>query len=218
MINRRKKQFINGILILLFIVGLFITGDVLYSTYIGKKKEKELIMEYEKSLVIGEIQSNKEENSKVSNSNKNSMNEKNNESKYGEHDKSKEKKNVLGLLEINDINLKAPIVNGVSDENMKHAVVHFENSSLPGEAGNCVLAAHNNIYGSIFENLDELKKGDIISINYNKNTYRYKVYDKQVVEPSDLSVIEEGKENEITLITCSDSAKSRLIVKGILVS
>lgn len=127
------------------------------------------------------------------------------------------KENIWGLLEIKKINLLSPIVEGISDENLKYSIAHFENSSLPGEDGNCVLGAHNNVYGSIFENLNELEIGDVIELNYKNKVYKYKIFTKKVIEPTDFTLLEKGEGKEITLVTCTNRAKNRLVVKGVLI-
>lgn len=193
----RKKLIINIVILIVFVIGLCIAGSIIYSNYKGKEREKALIDEYKNSLNIGDNSSSHSE-------------EKNEEENIN-------KENIWGLLEIKKINIVAPIVEGVSEENLKYSIGHFENSSLPGEKGNCVLGAHNNVYGSIFENLNQLKDGDIIELNYKGRLYKYEVFMKKVIEPTDFTLLENGEGKEITLVTCTNRAKNRLIVKGNLI-
>lgn len=50
--SKRKKLIINIGIVIVFIVGLFITSSILYLNYKGKEKEKALIKEYRNSLSI----------------------------------------------------------------------------------------------------------------------------------------------------------------------
>lgn len=193
--NKKIKLIINIGILIIFIMGLFITSSILYLNYKGKEREKALIKEYENSLNIND----------------------NTSDSLREEKKNTNKENIWGLLEIKKINLLSPIVEGVSEENLKYSIAHFENSSLPDEEGNCVLGAHNNVYGSIFENLNELEVGDIIELNYKNKVYKYKVFTKKVIEPTDFTLLEKGEGKEITLVTCTNRAKNRLVVKGILI-
>ncbi|MDZ5252277.1 class D sortase [Clostridium sp. LIBA-8841] len=193
--NKKIKLIINIGILIIFIMGLFITSSILYLNYKGKEREKALIKEYENSLNIND----------------------NTSDSLREEKKNTNKGNIWGLLEIKKINLLSPIVEGVSEENLKYSIAHFENSSLPDEEGNCVLGAHNNVYGSIFENLKELEVGDIIELNYKNKIYKYKIFTKKVIEPTDFTLLEKGEGKEITLVTCTNRAKNRLVVKGILI-
>ena len=75
-------------------------------------------------------------------------------------------------------------------------------------------------YREYFNRLDEVEKGDTITVQNNNNTYNYTVTDIFVVEPQEVSVLESDKDghSEITLITCTPLrvGTHRLIVKGIL--
>ena len=45
-----------------------------------------------------------------------------------------------------------------------YAAGWHKNSSLPEEPGNIVLSGHNNIRGAVFRELDQLKRGDELSL------------------------------------------------------
>lgn len=47
--------------------------------------------------------------------------------------------------------------------------------ALPGHVGNTVISGHNNIRGSVFENLHKLKPGDDVYLWVGDVPYRYKV-------------------------------------------
>ena len=67
-----------------------------------------------------------------------------------------------------------------------------------------------------FSNLKLLELEDIIKIyNLNSSCVLYKVYDKFEVLPSDLScTVQDNTKKEITLITCNNQNKKRLIIKA----
>ena len=69
--------------------------------------------------------------------------------------------------------------------------------------------------GSIFKNLYKVKIGDVIEIKTDNNIYKYKLTERVIVNPSDSSLLNQDiSEKEITLITCINRAKERLILKG----
>ena len=56
--------------------------------------------------------------------------------------------------------LDAPVVQGDGWDELKKGVAQHIGSANPGEAGNVVLSAHNDVYGELFRNLDKLQPGD----------------------------------------------------------
>ncbi|MHC1721475.1 MAG: class D sortase [Clostridiaceae bacterium] len=124
---------------------------------------------------------------------------------------------VLGIIYIPKIDLTAAIGKDISTSTLKYAVGHFEGTALPGENGNCCIAGHRSYtYSQFFNRLDELKVGDEISIKTTKGTFKYVVYDKFVVEPSQVEVLKPTKDATLTLVTCTPIrvATHRLIVKA----
>lgn len=130
------------------------------------------------------------------------------------------------------INVEIPLVFSVQSTNesdienaLENGVVHYPTTVLPGQKGNTAYFGHssNNIfspgnYKFAFVLLHELVPGDIFYITYNKTVYVYKVYDKQIVAPSDVAVLDDvpGHTATATLITCDPPGTSlnRLVVWG----
>ncbi|MCH1964562.1 class D sortase, partial [Clostridium perfringens] len=133
------------------------------------------------------------------------------------NNKKNEKNDVIGILEIDSIGVKAPIVLG--EENLDYVVAKYRSSSDFGELGNVILAAHNNMRGSIFRNLHKLKIGSTVKIISDNKELEYKITNRYIVEPNDTSKINfSNDKKEITLITCINHAKQRLILTGELVN
>jgi len=116
------------------------------------------------------------------------------------------------------INASAPIVDNVDPNNsgaylnaLKDGVAHAAGTPYPGQVGNVYLFAHStdafyNVgrYNAVFFLIGHLTPGDEIDIYYRNNLYKYTVYDKKVVEPTDteyLGTLIDG-EKTLTLQTC----------------
>lgn len=107
------------------------------------------------------------------------------------------------IIEIPAIGVNAPIVPGVYDwEQLKRGVGHHTGSALPGQAGNMVLAAHNDIYGEIFRDLSQLSPGDEFSISTGARTFTYVVTKIEIVEPTEVDVMQPTDHASATLISC----------------
>jgi len=122
--------------------------------------------------------------------------------------------NIIGIFEIPKLGIIAPVKEGSSQEILKVAVGHFEESSLWN--GNVALASHNRSrYAHYFERINELQNGAEIIYKTKLGTKKYAVYENKVIESTDWSVIENTKENIITLITCvKNNQAKRLCVRA----
>lgn len=199
-------------LISLIVIGVVLVVVSLFLDFKSKSIQNDLIKDYEvqveennakKILENNEIEiDNLEENiekSEVKNNNSATKNP-----------------GVIAILKISSINLKAPAVNG--ENNLDYVVAKYKNSPNFGENGNTILAAHNNMKGAIFRNLHKVKIGDIVEIQEDNKVFKYKIIKREIVEPNDPSLLTQDlNKKEITLITCINRAKQRLIIKGELI-
>mgnify|MGYP001235493340 FL=1 len=103
---------------------------------------------------------------------------------------------------ISTINVDAPVVQGDGWEQLRRGVGQHIGTSNPGENGNLVLSAHNDIFGEIFRDLDKLLPGDEINVSTMGQQYTYLVTDTLIVEPTEVSVMNQTKTPTITLISC----------------
>lgn len=128
--------------------------------------------------------------------------------------------NLEGLLIIDKINLRLPILTGTSARNLLISAASLENTAKAGEVGNYVITGHRNYgYGMHFNRLDELDVGDLMTVEARNSLFIYEVREKLYVEPEDVWVLQGKQEDaEITLITCHPERNptQRLIIKGIL--
>lgn len=123
---------------------------------------------------------------------------------------------VIGIITIPKINLKYPILDRTDNKGMRLSITKFWGSEL-NEVGNVTLAGHNNRDGTMFGKTKNLEKGDIIKITDMKNrTLDYEVFDYYIIDPNDVSCVESIDEStkEVTLITCSNGNKKRLVTKA----
>ena len=105
-------------------------------------------------------------------------------------------------LQIPALNVDAQIVPGDSWEQLKKGVGHHIGTANPGERGNLVLSAHNDVFGEIFRHLDQLKTGDEVLIYSGAQRYRYVVSGTRVVAPTQTEVMATTNEPSVTLISC----------------
>ncbi len=100
------------------------------------------------------------------------------------------------------IDVNAPVVQGDGWEQLKKGVAQHIGTADPGQPGNMVFSAHNDIFGEIFRRLDELKPGDEIQIHTASQVFVYVVTGTQIVEPTEVSVMAPTPHSSLTLISC----------------
>jgi sortase A len=105
-------------------------------------------------------------------------------------------------IQIPAIDVDAPIVQGDGWEQLKKGVGQHIGTPNPGENGNIVLSAHNDVFGEIFRHLDQLSVGDKVILFSNQRSYTYIVRKSQIVEPTRVEVMAPTIEPVVTLISC----------------
>jgi sortase A len=105
-------------------------------------------------------------------------------------------------IQIPMINVDAPVVQGDGWEQLKKGVAQHTGSANPGQSGNVVLSAHNDVFGELFRYLDQLQKGDEIIIYTANHAYTYIITDTKIVSPTEVEVMAPTTNPTATLISC----------------
>jgi len=105
-------------------------------------------------------------------------------------------------IQVPAIGVDAPVVQGDSWEQLKKGVGQHIGSANPGQSGNLVLAGHNDVYGEVFRDLEELQVGDQIVIYTQLRQYVYTVSETRIVEPNQVEVMATTSSPTVTLISC----------------
>ncbi|MBH27630.1 MAG: hypothetical protein CL789_00125 [Chloroflexi bacterium] len=100
------------------------------------------------------------------------------------------------------IQVDAPIVQGDGWEQLRRGVGQHIGTASPGQNGNLVLSAHNDIFGEIFKNLDMLLPGDTVTISTMGEQFTYVIKGTEIVEPTAVSVMDPTTTPSLTLISC----------------
>lgn len=123
---------------------------------------------------------------------------------------------IEGIIEIPKINIKYPIIDHTNEETMKVSITKFWGPQA-NEIGNYTVAGHNNKDGTMFGKTKYLQIGDKIKLTSLKNkTIEYEIFKIYSIDPDDVSCVEsvENGTREITLITCTNGHKNRLVTKA----
>lgn len=129
---------------------------------------------------------------------------------------------VLGTVSIGRVGISEPIVYGSDAAALKRGAGTVVEGRLPGEPGNFVLAGHRSLTrGRHFNRLGDVVVGDTVDLDTSIGRSTYRVTDIKIVEPNDLSVLDNTGDgvSELTLVTCHPrkNPTQRLIVHAVLI-
>ncbi len=113
------------------------------------------------------------------------------------------------------LGVKTGVKNGTSAKALKSGPGLYDISDLPtDEGGRVVIAAHRDVFGSWFYNIDKLKKGDIMKVYFGDYIYVYNYEYTKIVNKTDWSIT--GKKDYAALILSSchpkGTSKQRIFV------
>lgn len=185
------------IILILLIIGAIIFGVIIGSEYIRRIKNEDKLSE-----VVAQIES-------INTDTNNNEENKQELIKVDGYD-------VEGIIEIPKIDIKYPIVSITNDEAMKVAITKFWGNNI-NDIGNYTMAGHNYKNGTMFGKTKYLEIGDKIKMtDLNLNTVEYEIFKIYTIDPDDVTCIESVDPNarEITLITCTNGHKNRLVTKA----
>jgi len=200
----KREQLIKLVASFIFLIGSFMyIGRIAYNYYVE-------LRDYNKAQEFLNIGKEEVEEIKVDID----------EEEIKEQPKQEEKKkinyNYIGVLEIPKINIKRGFLN-IKDKgnNVNKNLQVIKGSDMPNvKNGNLIIAAHSgNSYISYFKNLHKLSNDDVAYVYFNNIKYTYKVAGKYDAEKNGkVTIHRDNKKNTLTLITCSQTDKTKQIV------
>ena len=127
---------------------------------------------------------------------------------------------VMARIVIPSIHVSLPIYHGTDSRTLTEGVGHLFGTSLPigGPSTHSVLTGHTGLStATMFDNLNQLKKGDVFYVSSLGQTLKYEVNDITVVKPEETDSLRKVPGRDlVTLITCTPYGVNshRLLVTG----
>ena len=110
-------------------------------------------------------------------------------------------------LLIPKIGVDIEIAEGDNSSALDRGAWHDPGSADPGEKANIVMSGHRFRFlppnNKTFYLLDKLERGDAITVLWQAKKYEYKVDRVFGVAPNDTSILARGREEKLTLYTCT---------------
>lgn len=231
-LKRKKRIYKIELFLSVFLICLLFSYYI-YAEYDRNKSEevsKEILAEIkeqvdttvkkdenDKIVVILEVPGTQEDNEDKTEKQNNNQTKTNNTKIDTKTYTSKDgvKYTTEAILKIPKINIEYPVLSATSDALLFVSLNKYWGPQ-PNEVGNYCIVGHYYENGKMFGKLHKLKNGDKAELtDLSGNTLKYQVYNKYVVEPTDTrctSQLTDGRK-ELTLITCTNGGKQRLVVK-----
>lgn len=127
---------------------------------------------------------------------------------------------VMARLKIASIRLDLPVYHGTGDDTLEKGVGHLEGTALPvgGNSIHSVLTAHRGLPGAeLFNRLDEVRIGDLLTVETAGDVFVYRVTQTRVVSPDQTEALRpQAGRDLLTLITCTPLGVNthRILVTG----
>lgn len=120
------------------------------------------------------------------------------------------------VIEIPDIEIKAPVLEGTDNEILSKATGHFIETGEVGSGNYCIAGHSSTIYKEYFNNLKNTELGmEIFLYDKEKRCYTYIVTENFIVDPNETWVLNDFGDDRVTIITCTDDGIQRQVVVGI---
>ncbi|MEJ2582866.1 MAG: class D sortase [Acidobacteriota bacterium] len=123
----------------------------------------------------------------------------------------------LAILHVPKVGIEVPVFVGTEEWAITRGAGWIEWTAPPGGPGNAGIASHRD---GFFRPLKDVSIGDSLVLETPRRSITYRIESLQIVEPSDVSVLDPTEESTITLITCYPfyfvgSAPHRFIVTAL---
>lgn len=224
MLETKYEKLLTIILSIVVIAVLILLGFLGYDVakkYSTKKTVAEVLNKFDDSIENNEDQNNSTvENVTVSNVEVDNANNSNNSNSSNSSNSSGKTiqfqgYNVVGKMEIPAIDLEYHILEKATPSSIEAALAVQYTANGLNEVGNTLIVGHNYRNGSFFGSNDKLQLGDKVYItDTTGRRIKYNIYNIYETSPEDGDFImrDTNGKREVSLSTCTDNSKARLII------
>lgn len=218
MIDKRYNKVLTVVLIIVVVVIFALLGFWGYDTikrYFQEQDKDVALNEFNNSIIIGGGNSTSQNEANEAGNFTIAGNEVSNNN-TGSSNKVVTYKGftVMGKIEIPAIDLEYPVLERATKSSLEASVGIMTGPGL-NKVGNTVIAGHNYRNGTFFSRNKELKNGDLIYItDTDGNRVKYTIYNIYNTSSEDADYItrDTAGKREISLSTCTDDSRYRLII------
>jgi sortase A len=126
---------------------------------------------------------------------------------------------AAGRIRIPKIGADFVVLDGTGAAALRKGPGFFPQTPFPGTGGTVAIAGHRTTYGAPFRRIDDLRRGDRISVDMPYARFEYRVERTRIVPPTAIEVIRRVGYDRLVLSACHPlySAAQRIVVFSRLV-
>jgi sortase A len=109
---------------------------------------------------------------------------------------------AIGRIKIDRIGLDIVVVQGTDTASLQKGPGHYKATPLPGQQGTVAIAGHRTTYLAPFRHIDQIEDGDEVRIEMPYAAFTYVVLRHEVVDPSDVGILEPVGFDQLVLTAC----------------
>jgi sortase A len=109
---------------------------------------------------------------------------------------------AIGRIKIDRIGLDIVVVQGTDTASLQKGPGHYKATPLPGQQGTVAIAGHRTTYLAPFRHIDQIEDGDEVRIEMPYAAFTYLVQRHEVVDPSDVGILEPVGFDQLVLTAC----------------
>jgi sortase A len=121
---------------------------------------------------------------------------------------------AVGRIRIPRISADFIVVKGSEPSDLRKGPGVYDQSALPGVPGTTAIAGHRTTYLAPFRHIDDLRRGDRITVEMPYATFTYHVEGTRIVDPDALWILKRVRYDRLVLSACHPlfSAAQRIVV------
>ncbi len=121
---------------------------------------------------------------------------------------------AVGRIRIPRIGADFVVVAGTDESSLQKGPGIYSGTAVPGLRGTVGIAGHRTTYLAPFRRINELAKGDRITLEMPYGLFSYTVVGHRIVSPTDVTVLQRASYDQVVLTACNPlySAAQRIVV------
>jgi sortase A len=126
------------------------------------------------------------------------------------------KGHAFGRIDMPTLERSFIVAEGTDTATLRKAPGHYPRTGMPGQGRTVAFAGRRTTYGAPFADLDELRRGERITVTMPYGRFTYRVDQRRIVEPTAWWVTRSAGHERLVLTTCHPpfSAATRLVVRA----
>jgi sortase A len=125
---------------------------------------------------------------------------------------------TVNKIIIPKMGVDAEILEGSSDDMLWKGIWRMPVGATPNQGGNTIITAHRYLHRppspKTFYLIDKMEIGDKITLYWSGVKYEYQVSETKIIDPSDISILHNTADDQLTIFSCTPlfTSQKRLVV------